>query len=63
MNENEVQNMRYVTPDQVKQMLTDPSLILTPWFKLLADGLLFKWWENLDNDLKGYTDEREIRRM
>lgn len=45
-------------------MINDPSLTLTPWFKLLAaDNMLFEWWDNLDSDLKGYTDEQEIRRV
>lgn len=63
INENEVQATQYVTPDKIKRMLDDPSLILTPWFKLLADNLLFAWWQNLDSDLEGHTDEQQIRRM
>jgi len=44
-------------------MFKDGSLKFTPWFKLICNTMLFKWWENLDGGLDKYTDETQIRRM
>ncbi|KAL7950245.1 Isopentenyldiphosphate isomerase [Trichoderma barbatum] len=62
-NENEVQATQYVTADGLKKLFEDPSLKFTPWFKLICNSMLFKWWESLDSGLEQYTDEQEIRRM
>ncbi|PHH72089.1 hypothetical protein CDD80_4775 [Ophiocordyceps camponoti-rufipedis] len=63
VNENEVQATRYVTADELKTMLADPSLGFTPWFKLFGQSMLFEWWQHLDSGLDKYTDEQQIRRM
>ena len=34
---------------------------LTPWFKLICDSMLPKWWENLDN-LKPFVNHEQIIR-
>jgi len=60
---NEVQDVRYVSPDEMKTMFKDDSLKFTPWFKLICHSLLFEWWENLDSGLEKYMNETEIRRM
>lgn len=31
--------------------------VFTPWFKLICDSYLFKWWENLDDIAKFRSDE------
>ncbi|MCJ1245502.1 isopentenyl-diphosphate delta-isomerase idi1 [Trapelia coarctata] len=62
-NPNEVQDVRYVSPDEMKAMFKDESLKFTPWFKLICHSLLFEWWENLDSGLEKYLNETEIRRM
>ncbi|KJZ79842.1 Isopentenyl-diphosphate Delta-isomerase [Hirsutella minnesotensis 3608] len=63
INKNEVQATRYVNPDDVKAMLGDQSVKLTPWFKLLAQTMLFEWWQHLDSGLDAYTNQEQIRRM
>lgn len=62
LNPNEVQDTKYVTPDDLRAMFSDPGLSFTPWFKLICNTMLFEWWESLDN-LDGFTSETEIRRM
>ena len=62
-NPNEVQDARFVTPDELRVMLRDDRLQFTPWFKLMCESLLFEWWEHLEHKLDGYVGEREIRRM
>lgn len=44
-------------------MFKDETLKFTPWFKLICESMLYKWWEHLDEGLDKYTGETEIRRM
>ena len=63
INENEVKDTKYVSPEELKQLFEDPSLKFTPWFKLICHSMLFEWWEHLDSGLDKYTNEQHIRRM
>jgi len=63
INKNEVRDTQYVTPEKLKQQFDDPSLLFTPWFKLICNSMLFEWWQNLDSGLNKYMNEQEIRRM
>ncbi|CUM54276.1 uncharacterized protein AC631_00701 [Debaryomyces fabryi] len=60
-NYNEVKDYKYVSQDELKQMFKDDSLVFTPWFKLICQTFLFKWWGNLD-DLHSFKDD-EIHRL
>lgn len=62
-NPNEVQNTKYVTEDQLKTMIADDTLSVTPWFKLICNAMMFEWWEHLDDGLDRYKGEKDIRRM
>lgn len=35
---------------------------MTPWFKLICDTFLFKWWEKIDA-LESEKDENTIHRL
>lgn len=56
-NPNEVKDYRYVDAAELREMLADPSLQFTPWFKLIAETYLFEWWENLDR-LPDFANEK-----
>jgi len=62
-NLNEVRDTRYVSAEGLKSMFGDSGLKFTPWFKLICNSLLFKWWEHLDDGLEKYENETQIRRM
>lgn len=62
-NPNEVRDTAYVTADKLKEMFEDPSLVFTPWFKLICHSMLFEWWAHLDSGLDKYKNETQIRRM
>lgn len=47
-NVNEVRDYKYVSKDELKSMFEDPKLVFTPWFKLICESYLFKWWEDLE---------------
>lgn len=63
INENEVQDTKYVGEEELKTMFKDDTLKFTPWFKLICHSMLFEWWEHLDNGLVKYMGEKQIRRM
>jgi len=62
-NPNEARDTKYVSPDELREFFKDTSLKFTPWFKLICESMLFKWWESLDSGLERYINEQEIRRM
>ena len=55
-NSEEIQNVKYVTLQELQAMM-DPSsgLLWSPWFKIIVDKFLVKWWSNLDKTFT--TDE------
>ena len=63
-NHNEVKAVKYVSKYELKEMLaedkmTNSSVMLTPWFKLICEKFLFKWWSNL-NELDSFKDYKKI---
>lgn len=56
-NFNEVKDYKYVNEDELKEMLANDQLVFTPWFKLICETFLTKWWKSLD-DLSSYQDEK-----
>lgn len=63
VNANEVQDVRYVSSEELQTMFRDQSLKYTPWFKLICETMLFEWWEHVDSGLEKYMGETQIRRM
>ncbi|XP_024866773.1 isopentenyl-diphosphate Delta-isomerase 1 isoform X2 [Kryptolebias marmoratus] len=62
---NEIKHHCYVSKEELKAMLEKAKrkeLEITPWFSLIADTFLFKWWDNLHN-LKQFMDHSDIHRM
>ncbi|KAJ3312857.1 isopentenyl-diphosphate delta-isomerase idi1 [Boothiomyces sp. JEL0838] len=51
-NPNEVQATKYVSKQELVEMFEtakEKNIKLTPWFKLIVENFLYKWWDNLDN--------------
>jgi len=46
-NLNEIQDYKYVNKEELRAMFDDPEFAFTPWFKLIARGFLFRWWDEL----------------
>ena len=49
-NKNECEDLRWVSADELRTMIAEwkaGRLLLTPWFALIAEQLLFAWWERL----------------
>ncbi|KAL1933371.1 hypothetical protein VTP01DRAFT_7461 [Rhizomucor pusillus] len=62
INKNEVRDYKYVTPDELRAMMDDSSIPMTPWFKLICKTFLFKWWDKLDT-IHTEQDPHTIHRL
>ncbi|KAI9486854.1 MAG: isopentenyl pyrophosphate isomerase [Benjaminiella poitrasii] len=63
VNPNEVRDVRWVTPEELKAMFADPNIPMTPWFKLICNSFLFKWWEQLDDTIQNFKSDDTIHRL
>ncbi|WFD42714.1 isopentenyl-diphosphate Delta-isomerase [Malassezia psittaci] len=74
VNKNEVCDEKWVSMDELKQLMNelDPSSF-TPWFKLIVNEFLFKWWQALldhpnqnheyDAKMLAYLESDQIHRL
>lgn len=61
-NPDEIQEVRWVTLDEVREMVKDENVSLTPWFELILNSRLPDWWKNVKN-LSEFTDHDAIHRL
>jgi isopentenyl-diphosphate delta-isomerase type 1 len=48
-NPEEVSNTKWVNQSQFRSMIAPSSgLLWSPWFRIIADKLLFRWWDDLN---------------
>ncbi|XP_030054709.1 isopentenyl-diphosphate Delta-isomerase 1 isoform X1 [Microcaecilia unicolor] len=62
---NEIKSYCYVTKEELKELFKKAEhdeIKVTPWFKLITETFLFKWWDNLHN-LNAFEDHDKIHRM
>lgn len=63
MNSNEVKLVKYVNKEQLAELLVmslnNREVSITPWFRLICENFLFKWWDSLDK-LKEMEDHVNI---
>ena len=65
-NDNEVRDVKYVTEEDLKAMFERKELAFTPWFKLICQSMLFRWWDELrKSGMRSFqgAGEKQIRRM
>ena len=64
-NPNEVMNIEYVRREHLNEFITTAKHEgdgITPWFELIANSLLPKWWDNIDN-IEIHQDHRNIKKF
>ncbi|CAL9734924.1 isopentenyl-diphosphate delta-isomerase [Monosporozyma servazzii] len=62
-NDNEVDDFMWTTKQDFQKMLTDSeNYQFTPWFKIICENYLFKWWDQLA-DLSKVENDHNIYRM
>ena len=53
-NPDEVAGVRYVSREQLKELVreadagSEDGVKLSPWFRLMVDNLLMGWWDHLE---------------
>ncbi|GAA6019875.1 hypothetical protein JCM11491_004850 [Sporobolomyces phaffii] len=47
VNPNEVSATKWVSREELVEFFKDPESTFTPWFKLIAESFLYKWWDAL----------------
>ncbi|WCJ38848.1 Isopentenyl-diphosphate Delta-isomerase II [Euphorbia peplus] len=68
-NPDEVADIKYVNRDQLKELLRkadagEEGLKLSPWFRLVVDNFLYKWWEHVENGtFKEVADMKTIHKL
>lgn len=57
-NRDEVEATRYVDLAELRQMMRPESgLAWSPWFRIIADHFLERWWADLDGVLAGQAHQ------
>lgn len=68
-NPDEVADVKYVNREQLKELLRkadagEGGLKLSPWFRLVVDNFLFKWWDHLEKGtLEEVIDMKTIHKL
>eukprot|EP01111_Echinosteliopsis_oligospora_P004052 TRINITY_DN163_c0_g1_i1.p1 TRINITY_DN163_c0_g1~~TRINITY_DN163_c0_g1_i1.p1 ORF type:complete len:230 (-),score=52.85 TRINITY_DN163_c0_g1_i1:29-718(-) len=60
-NPNEVEDTKWVSQQELSELIAKPTTKLTPWFNFITkDGMLHKWWDNLHRvtELRDMTIKR-----
>ena len=65
-NPNEVMSYRFVSQQELRELFAraekEDGVKITPWFRIISETFLFKWWDNL-SDLSQFVDVGTIHRM
>ncbi|KAK3229492.1 hypothetical protein Dsin_001373 [Dipteronia sinensis] len=68
-NPDEVADIKYVNREELKELLRkadagEGGLKLSPWFRLVVDNFLFKWWDHVEKGtLKEVIDMKTIHKL
>lgn len=68
-NPDEVADVKYVNREHLKELLRkadagEDGLKLSPWFRLVVDNFLFKWWDHVDTGtLTQAADMKTIHKL
>jgi len=49
VDKNEVCDFNFVSKEKLKELISNPNITITPWFKLIVENFIYKWWDNLSN--------------
>lgn len=65
-NPEEVADTRYVTEPELRAMMApDSGLLWSPWFRIIAENFLSKWWADLEATLwtEVHVDTRTVHKL
>jgi isopentenyl-diphosphate delta-isomerase len=65
--ENEVSDYRYVTKEELQELMAtseEKGLKITPWFKLIVENFIYKWWDAwLAGRIEDHFDRDSIHKL
>ena len=64
-NPNEVMSYRFVSQQELRELLVESKagrVKITPWFRMISEHSLFKWWDNL-SELSSFVDALTIHKL
>ncbi|KAL5703209.1 isopentenyl-diphosphate Delta-isomerase [Ranunculus cassubicifolius] len=68
-NPDEVADAKYVNPEELKEILRkadagEDGITLSPWFRLVVENFLFKWWDHVKKGtLNEVIDMKTIHKL
>lgn len=68
-NPDEVADIKYVNQEQLKELVRkadsgEGGLKLSPWFRLVVNSFLYKWWDHLQKGtLNEVVDMKTIHKL
>ncbi|CAH9080562.1 unnamed protein product [Cuscuta epithymum] len=68
-NPDEVADLKYVDREQLKEIMKkadagEEDIKLSPWFRLVVDNFLFKWWDHVEKGtLNEAVDMKTIHKL
>ena len=69
-NPDEVAGVRYVSREQLKGLVreadagSEDGVKLSPWFRLIVDNFLMRWWDNVEKGtLSEVVDMETIHKL
>lgn len=68
-NPDEVNDVKYVTRDELKEICRkadagEEGIKLSPWFRLVVDNFLYKWWDHVEKGtLNEVIDMKTIHKL
>lgn len=68
-NPDEVADIKYVNQEQLKELVSkadagEDGLKLSPWFRLIVNNFLYKWWNHLEKGtLHEIVDMKTIHKL
>ncbi|KAL3831822.1 hypothetical protein ACJMK2_023524 [Sinanodonta woodiana] len=64
-NPNEVKSHKFVNQESLLDLMSraeSEGILMTPWFTMIVEKFLFKWWANLEK-LEQFNDHKTIHRF
>jgi len=57
---DEVEEYKYVSIEELKEMMNDPTLLWSPWFLGIMERGGFDWWQDLEVSLEGGNTNSDV---
>ncbi|BGO97396.1 isopentenyl-diphosphate delta-isomerase idi1 [Rhodotorula toruloides] len=63
INPNEVSDVKWVSKADLEEFFKDPTSTFTPWFRLIGQSFLYKWWDALLASRKDESQPLEAKAL